>query len=137
MNLSRRAKLDREAPNKGTPRTPKPPVAAEPAVAEPLPVAPIAPEPVAVEPETVQAPEAVPTPRRADEEIPKRTRYVREAAEKKSGAKPAPLPPRSTKQTGKLMSKNLKSAPTGHAPGGVPRKGPPGGREPIINTPKQ
>lgn len=49
----------------------------------------------------------------------KKTRFVREKKEKQPRAKATPLPARSTKRTGKMMSKNIRQAPkeeTGSAP---------------------
>lgn len=42
---------------------------------------------------------------------PKRARFVRAKQEKKTPTKATKLPPRSTKASGKLMTKNVKQAP--------------------------
>ena len=122
MNLSRRAKLDRETPARAAAKRTGP-VPAEPeAAAEPD---------VVAEPPT--APTPVEEPVRAEEEAPKQPRYVRAPAEKRAAAKPTALQPRSAKASGKLMSKNVTAAP--RAAGAS--KGPKGGRQPITNTPKR
>lgn len=123
MNLSRRAKLDREAPARVAPRNAKP---GEP---EPVVTAPPA--------EPVPAPEAVALPPEpeVEAEAPKLPKFVRPPAEKRAAAKPAALPPPSTKSSGKLMSKGMAPARLGPAVG--TRKGPATGREPIVNTPKR
>ncbi|HEX4612304.1 MAG TPA: hypothetical protein VH092_29185 [Urbifossiella sp.] len=128
MNLSRRAKLDREAFARGGTRS------AKPAAARPDAVAPIAPEP---EPEPEPpVPVAPPAPAPAVEvETPKLPRFVRPVVEKRVAAGTAPLPPRSAKPSGKLMSKNLAAAPQGTGTAG--QKGPKVGRVPIANTKKR
>ena len=118
MNLSRRAKLDREAGARG--ERPKAP-AAEPT---PEPIPPTAPPP-ADEPPT-------PAPAVAAEP-PKPTRFVRPAAEKRVAASEAALPPPSTKPAGQVMSRNLTLTPKGAAPGA---KGPQPARGPIANSKK-
>lgn len=127
MSLSRRAKLEREAPARVGPRK-APPVAEVPVAEVPAAEVSVA-EPVVAEPEPT-AP--------ASEEAPKRVRFVREVVEKPAAAKPVPLPPRSTKVSGKLMSKNMAAGGAKAARGNAAtRKGPPGGREAITNTPKR
>jgi hypothetical protein len=125
MNLSRRAKLDREAPTRGAPNK------ARPAAVAAAPVVPVPDEPEAA-PAPPDAP-PVPTPAVAAE-VPKRARFVRPAAEKREAAKAAALPPRSTKSSGKMMSKNVTAAPTG---GPKAAKGPKVERGPIANTHKR
>lgn len=119
MNLSRRAKLDRETDARGG-RRQAPPAAAIPEEAPPTTPAP---EPV---PES-EAP--VPAPAVA-EERPKLPKFVRQASEKRAAASPAPLPAPSTKPAGKVMSRNLTVAPK---PGAAGAKGPQAARGPIAN----
>lgn len=118
MNLSRRAKLDREAYARGD--KPKAPAAVTP----PEPVPPIDPVP---EPEL-----PTPAPAVAAEPTPKLPRFVRPAAEKRTAATPTPTPPTSN-AVGKVMSRNLTVAPKGAALGA---KGPQLARGPIANSKK-
>lgn len=118
MNLSRRAKLDREADARGGSR--KAPAAA----AAPEPVPPTAPAPEA------EAPAPAPV---VATERPRMPRFVRAPAEKRPAASPAPLPPPTTKPAGKVMSRNLTVTPKSVASGA---KGPQLTRGPIANTRK-
>lgn len=118
MNLSRRAKLDREADARGGRR--KAPAAVVPP--EPAPAAAPAPEP--------EAPAPAPS---VAAERPKMPRFVRPAAEKRAAASAAPLPPPTTKPAGKVMSRNLTLTPKRAAPGA---KGPQPARGPIANSKK-
>lgn len=126
MNLSRRAKLDRETDARGGKRK------APAAVAPPDPAAVILPVPV---PETAPAPESDPPPPApaVATERPKMPRFVRPAAEKRATASAAPLSPPTTKASGKVMSRNVTVTPKGAASGA---KGPQPARGPIANTKK-
>lgn len=133
LNLSRAAKMFREAESKKSPttspqptapaarkppkaKTPTPPPVPEPVLPEPEPVPPH-PEPV-VEP--VQAVAPAPEPSAAPKKVwpakAKRPRFVREQAEKRERAALPPLPPPSTRLTAKLMSKNLALPPKDEPP---------------------
>ena len=120
MNLSRRAKLDRQADARGETR--KVPAA----VAPPEPVPP--PEPLAP-----TAPEAEPPPPApaSAAERPKMPRFVRPPAEKRTAASPAPQPSPTTRPAGKVMLRNLTLTPKGAATGA---KGPQLARGPIANS---
>jgi hypothetical protein len=52
----------------------------------------------------------------------KKARYVRETTENKTQAKAAPLPPRSTKASSKLMTKNVHERPRKERGSGVESK---------------
>ena len=118
MNLSRRAKLDREADARGGSR--KTPAAVSPPESAP----PTAPAPEAEPPPPAPA---VAAP------APKMPRFVRPPAEKRLTTSPAPLPPPTTNPAGKVMSRNLTVTPKSAAAGA---KGPQPARGPIANARK-
>jgi hypothetical protein len=125
MNLSRRAKLFREAPARVDPRNPEP-VAIEPDATEQVP-----PQPVtgAVTPAAVPVAEVG-----GAVETPKLPRFVRPVSEKRAAVKPAALP-RSTTAAGRMMSLSLAAtAPAGGVVPAATRKGPKVGRVPVVNT---
>jgi len=74
-----------------------------------VPAAPVAPKVVEVVP-VVVAP-VVPEPAAVVVKKPKKARFVRPKQEKKPAIEPVALPARSTKVSGKLMTKNLKHVP--------------------------
>lgn len=117
MNLSRRAKLDREADARGGNRK-------APAAAPPEPIPPPTPAPEA---ELPTAPPVVAA------ELPKMPRFVRPPAEKRTTTSPAPLPSPTTTAAGKVMSRNLTVTPKSAAAGA---KGPQLTRGPIANAKK-
>lgn len=133
MSLSRAAKKFRDqTPQK--PEATKPPAEAkkksqvpaaqpaQPAPPPPPPAEPIqaiepVPEPQAAPP--AEAAEAAPTaapPKQVRPPKAKRRRFVRERAEKKERSTGPALPPRSTKSTARLLTKNLPPPPAADGP---------------------
>jgi hypothetical protein len=121
MNLSRAAKKFRaqepEAPKRAktkkqakTPPTPTPVPAPEPVVETVTPVEPI-PEPVAPAEDVELAPQQPAPPKRAWPVKAKRPRFVRERGEKHEQVAAPALPPRSTKPSARLLTKNLALPP--------------------------
>lgn len=96
MNLSWRVKLDREADARGGSR--KLPATVTP----PELVPPTTPTPEAEQ--TAPAPAVAAPP-------PKMPGFVRPPAEKRATTSPVPLPPPTTKASGKVMSRNLTVTP--------------------------
>lgn len=121
MNLSRRARLDREAEARGGVRK------APPAVVLPAVVPPVV---VELPPVAVELPPEAPPPIPAGPP-PKVPRYVRPPAEKRAAVTSTPLPPPTAKPAGKLMSKNLTAGGPVALTG---KKGPGVRRGPIADT---